>query len=389
MTGVLRHAAAPVLSESLSIVHLVAPGAAGGLESVVRLLAMGHARRGHAVHVAAVLPAAAPDEHPWLSLLRAGGVDVIPIRVGGRAYLRERAEVRALCRRLSPSVVHSHGYRPDVVGAGAARAAGVPIVTTVHGFTGVGGWKGRIYESLQVRALRRFDAVIAVSRPLAARLGASGVRPERLHAIPNAYAAGDSRLDRAAARRALGLPDDETVVGWVGRLSREKGADVLLDAVARMESADRVAVSFVGDGREREALAEQAERLGIAGRVRFHGMVGDAARLLAAFDVLALSSRTEGTPIVLFEAMAAGVPIVASRVGGVPDVVTGAEAALVPPEQPEALARALEDALVHDAAGARARARAAEARLRDRYALDPWLERHETLYRSLHTRRSR
>jgi glycosyltransferase involved in cell wall biosynthesis len=377
------------VSESLSIVHLVAPGAAGGLESVVRLLAMGHARRGHAVHVAAVLPADAPDEHPWLSPLRAGGIDVVPIRVGGRAYLRERAEVGALCRRLNPSVVHSHGYRPDVVGAGAARAAGVPIVTTVHGFTGVGGWKGRIYESLQVRALRRFDAVIAVSRPLAARLAASGVRPERLHAIPNAYAAGDPRLDRPAARRALGLPDDATVVGWVGRLSREKGADVLLDAVARRQSATRVVVSFVGDGREREALAAQAARLGIADRVRFHGMVSDAARLLAAFDVLALSSRTEGTPIVLFEAMAAGVPIVASRVGGVPDVVTGAEAALVPPEQPEALARALEEVLVHDRAGARARARAAEVRLHDRYALDPWLERHETLYRSLHTRRSR
>ena len=363
----------------LSIVHLLAPGDAGGLESVVRALATGQARQGHIVRMVAVLRAqGAPPS--WLEPLAHEGVEVVPLVLPGRRYLRERAVVAALCRELGPDVVHSHGYRPDVVGAAGARKAGTPTVSTVHGFTG-GGWKNRLYERLQLRALRAFDAVVAVAMPLAERLALAGVPRERLHVIPNAYGGGTTFATRADARRTLGVAEDVLHIGFVGRLGREKGADVLIDAVHRLAERNLV-VSIVGDGRERRALERQAAALGLEGIIRFHGLMPDAARLLRAFNLLVLSSRTEGTPIVLLEGMAAGVPVVASRVGGVPDVVTSRDALLVPPEQPELLASAIASVLRAPKAAA-ARANRASARLADIAAMEPWLDRYEQLYREV------
>src|SRR6266849_1325824 len=147
------------------VLHVLAAGEVGGLERVVRSLAAGHRALGHAVRVAAVLEPRS-STHPFVRALDGEGLEIIAITVERRAYLKERAAVAALCSRLHPDVVHTHGYRADIVDAGVARRLGIPTVTTVHGFTG-GDWKNRLYESLQRRALRRFDAVVAVSRPLA------------------------------------------------------------------------------------------------------------------------------------------------------------------------------------------------------------------------------
>ena len=364
------------------ILHVLAPGPVGGLESVVRLLAAGQAARGRQVAAALILDPGGED-HPLAAALAAAGVRVAPIVVPPRAYLAERSAIAALCRELAPRVVHTHGYRADVIGGSATRALRLPTVATVHGFTG-GGRKNRFYEWLQTRAYRRFGAVIAVSRPLVSRLTARGIPPERIHCVPNAYVSPVAPLPRGAARGALGLPASEPGLrlGWIGRLSREKGADVLVRAMALVPPDRPLALSVLGDGRERAALVALAAELGVGGRIRWHGTVPDAGRLYAAFDGFVLSSRTEGTPIALFEAMAARVPIVATAVGGVPDVVRGTEALLVPSEDPAALARAL--GTLHDEPeAARVRAEAALARLGVEFALGPWLDRHDRLYDSL------
>jgi len=292
--------------------------------------------------------------------------------------MRERAATLDLVRRLRPVVVHTHGYPPDLVDASAARRLGIPTVTTVHGFTG-GGWRNRLYERLQRRAYRRFDAVVVVSRPLVEELTRDGVPPHRVHFVQNAWQEATPLLDRATARRALGLRADAFVIGWVGRLSAEKGPDVLLDALVNLTDLP-VTVSVVGDGPERRALAARAPRFGVEPLVRLHGAVPDAGRLFAAFDVFVLSSHTEGTPIVLFEAMAAGVPIVTARVGGVPDVVSSAEAALVSPADPVALAAAIR-AVYRDPAVARARATRARVRLLTNFTVPPWIRRYDAIYR--------
>jgi glycosyltransferase involved in cell wall biosynthesis len=387
----------------LRILQVMAPASYGGLESVVSLLASGLATRGHRVRVAATLSPGDP-EPAFLGVLADQGVQVTPLRVGRRDYRGEARRLAALCAELDPQLIHTHGERSDWVGGGLARRRGIPHFATVHGFI-LRGWKSRLTAWLQLRSLRRFDGVIAVSTPLADALLAAGVPGERVHRLPNAWAPRVPRLSREEARRALGLPERGSVVGFVGRLGREKGPDVLLEALALLgeeasggagpagkgpapdEPDGTLHLCLVGDGPESEALRALAERRGVAERLHAAGAVSGAERLFAAFDVFALSSRSEGTPMVLFEAMAAGVPIVAARVGGVPDVIGAAEALLVAPEDPGALAAAIRASLAEPAAAA-ARAARARLRLEAEFAQAPWLDRHETLYRAALAARS-
>jgi len=365
------------------VLHVVAPIEFGGLEAIVQALAIGSRNSPVEMRVAAVIPENRAD-HPFLAPLRAAGVQTFPIVVAPRAYLRERAAMAEVCTRLRPHVVHTHGYRPDVVDAAVARRLKIPVVTTAHGFTG-GDWKNRCYEWLQRRVVRRFDAVVAVSRPLAQDLLRSGISPERVHVIPNGWRPAAPLLDRTAARQALGGHHGDPCIGWVGRLSDEKGPDVFLESLARLRDLSWTAC-VLGDGPAQEALEARAAALGLRDRVHWHGRVAGAGRLYRAFDIFVLSSRTEGTPMALFEAMAAGVPIVAAGVGGVPDVVSAVEAALVPPDDPDSLAAAIR-AVRSDPAAAAARARAARARLERDFDFRRWLERYEGLYRMVRQRR--
>ena len=368
----------------LHVIHLLAPGPVGGLERVVQQLARGELHRGLQVEVVAVLDA--DDEGAaFAGPLQSAGVTVTPVRLAPRAYLSERRRIGTVLERRRPDLVHTHGYRADIQGGGVARRLGIPTVTTVHGFTG-GDWKNRLYERLQLRAFRCSDAVVAVSAPLLARLEAEPIPRERLHLVPNAAPTDEPPLPRGEARRRLGVPEQGVVVGWVGRLSLEKGPDVFLRALAALEDPG-VRGIVIGAGRERAALATLARRLGVEGRVIWSGSVPEAGRLFPAFDCFVLSSRTEGTPMVLFEAMAAEVPVVATAVGGVPDVVSSAEASLVPSEDAGALAAAIRGVLT-DPASAQARAGRARGRLERERVMAPWVARYEHIY-GLVTRRHR
>ena len=160
-------------------------------------------------------------------------------------------------------------------------------------------------------------------------------------------------------------------------MSREKGADVMLDALAHADASWRL--SIIGDGPERDALQRRAANLGIADRITWHGLVENAASFFAAFDAFVLSSRTEGTPITLFEAMHASVPIVATRVGGVPDVVNLSEAILVASEEPKMIARGL-DEVVNDPSAAARRSVLARERLLQSFGTAAWLEAIDAVY---------
>ena len=360
---------------SLRILHLIAPAPFGGLESVVRALAAGQVEAGHVVHVGAVLDVdGAPN--PLLRALEAAGVQVRPIVVAPRAYWYESRRIRDLCGEVAPDVVHTHGTRADVIHGGTARRLGIPTVSTSHGFTG-GDLKNRLFERLQARAHRRCAAVVAVSRPMAERIQAAGVPAGRVHVVPNGWAGGAVPfLGRAEARAALGIDATDVCVGFVGRLSPEKGPDVLLEAWPRVRAAASLAV--IGEGALGASLRRQ-DLPGDSGAVRWLGALEGAGRFMKAFDLLVLSSRTEGTPVVLLEAMAASVPVVATAVGGVPDVLSNAEGWLVAPEDPPALAAAITEALA-DRAGAARRAAAATRRLERDFGAEAWVRRYDEVY---------
>lgn len=367
------------LTRPLSILHILAPGEAGGLEQVVRSLAIGHHVGGHEVRIVAS-GVRSDRPHAFVDALTGAGLPVERSTLPFRAYARERAWLRQLCRHYRPDVVHTHGLRADTLHVPVARSLGIPTLATVHGIT-CAGWRSWLYHQLEWRALRDADAVVAVSRPLIESLAALGIRRDRIVLIPNAYGPCSPIRDRVDARKRLGISADEFVVGWAGRLSREKGADVLIDALSKLMDVP-VCVSILGEGGEHENLRARAAARGVASRIRWHGMVPDAGTLMRAFDIFALSSRTEGTPIALLEAVAAGVPVVATSVGGVPDVVSACEAYVVPPENPGAFSAAVRAAYANPSE-ARMRATAAANRIRAAFRVEPWLERYEELYRRL------
>jgi glycosyltransferase involved in cell wall biosynthesis len=362
------------------ILHAIAPGPYGGAESLIRILVRAQQDAGHDASVAALVDPGEEERHPFVVALREQRCAAIGLGVRPRGYLRELRVFAALCERLRPEIVHAHGPRAVVIDGAMARRVGTRLVSTVHGITG-GDLRQRIYERLMFAALRRYDAVVAVSGAIAKILDAHGLAPPRLSVIPNAFRATLPALRRSEARRILGLSAETFALGWVGRFVPEKGADVMLAALRHLRSDEWQAV-LIGDGPEREAIGGAARGAGLSRLVSMPGAIPDASRLLCAFDVFVLSSRTEGTPMALLEAMAARVPIVATAVGGVPELIRGGEGLLVPANDPRALARAIDQVRL-DARAAALRAAAASARLGDRYGVAASTDAYLRLYQRI------
>ena len=360
----------------MRIAHVVAPAPFGGLESVVAGLARAQRARGHYVLLIALLDRG--EESPaWLGELERDGVQLETSRVPRRAYARERKQALQLLAQHEIEIVHTHGFRPDVVVGAAVRRRGRVACSTVHGFVRI-GVRGHLYSWIQERALRGFDRVVAVSRTLEVELTATGIPASIVRCLANGAAPEGTPLSRDESRRSLGLPAEGLVLGWVGRVSVEKGPDLLVEAFAQL--ADPAAVlCVIGDGSERERTRALAERAGIGERVVFAGARRGASLLLAAFDLVILSSRTEGTPMILLEAGAAGIPVVATPVGGVPDALGADGGWLSESTDPAAIARAIAAALAQPAERAR-RAEVLQHRLRTREREENWVDRYDALY---------
>jgi glycosyltransferase involved in cell wall biosynthesis len=370
-----RDAGRVSVAKSVRVLHVAAPARTGGLETVLYELTTAMRAHGHDARVATVLSPGTEHDHPLVTRLLDAGVPTYPIVVGTRDYLGERRAVRMLAQRHGVNVMHTHGYRADVMDGGVARSLDIPHVMTLHGFVG-GSRRGRIYEWMQMRAARRADGVVAVSAPIAERLRRDGTTAT-VQLLRNAVSPQAHPLDRTQSRAALGLPANTPLVAWVGRVSAEKGPDVFVRALAT--ASPELHGVIVGDGPLLAATIALAETLGVRDRLHTLGMVADASRYLRAFDALALTSRTEGTPMILLEAMWAGVPIVATSVGGVPDLLTSNDAILCASENSDALG----DAFSHTCENASAASeRAASARTRVEVHFNPrtWVDMHLELY---------
>ncbi len=360
------------------VIHVIAPGLPlGGAEAVVEALAAADRSRTQ-VFVLSQIPREGPP-HPFQARLRERGITSREIRCGRRRY---RAEVDAVEKELLTTkarVVHTHGYHADAVTYFAARRLKIPIVSTVHGFIRR-SWKEHLYNVVDRRLLRRFNGVIGVSPAIVKELAGAGIAKDRIHFVPNGLGSPARRIGRADARAELGINDDRPVIGWIGRLSIEKGADLLLKAVALCDVPAHVVV--IGEGPELPKLTAMLQSFPdeIRDRITLAGYRADAAGLLSAFDVFALSSRSEGTPIVILEAVAAGVPIASFAVGGIPHLLNDEIAFLVPAGDVKALGTALTDVLTAPGEAAK-RARLAQAKLQDALSADRWLDGMQQVYR--------
>ena len=352
---------------------MIAPAAFGGAESVVRALAIGACQIGRGSSV--INLSQGGNEGPLASQLREAGVSVFTVSCGRRRYRTEAKAVTKILEDAGADLAHTHVYHGDFVGYWAARRCGIPVVTTVHGSTG-GDLKNRLYEYLDRRLLRRFDAVMCVSPQLHDRIIEAGCPRNKVHFIPNGHLPV-AHISRNEARSVLRLSETGSVIGWIGRLSHEKGPDLVIDALGRLER-DYTAAVLIGDGPCRPALEEQIS--GLAGAsITLAGVRRDAARLLPAFDALVISSRTEGLPMVLLEAMAAEVPVVSFAVGGIPTVLDEKTGWLVGPGDVGGLATAIATALTNRG-DALARAAAAKCLIHERFGIERWMEQIDEVY---------
>ena len=231
---------------------------------------------------------------------------------------------------------------------------------------------------MQRRSLRHADRVVAVSGALRDELVGCGIEEARVRVIRNGWRHRDDHLGREPACAELGVAAAGPRIGWVGRFSSEKGPDVMVHALARLGGV-QPSLSFIGDGREVRTTQALAKRLSVSDRITWHGQVGAPWRLFKAFDLFVLSSRTEGTPMVLMEALDAGVPLVCTAVGGVAEVIDDSMAALAPPDDPDALAAAIH-AVLNDPEGASRRTERARQVLEGLLNMDRWTDAHDAVY---------
>jgi glycosyltransferase involved in cell wall biosynthesis len=301
----------------------------------------------------------------------------VPALVPQIAPGRDRAALRTLTRLLAEGgydVVHTHSAKAGALGRLAAVRAGVPrVVHTFHGFPFhqfQPAWRRGLYVGIERYLGRRTHAFLAVGSQVAAEAIRRRIAaPERVRTIPPAVEAIETQPGTAArglARRRLGLPAGIRLVGTVGRVDYQKAPEDWVDALARV-GADDVWGVWIGDGPQREALLARVRRRGLADRFRLLGHRDDVVDLLPAFDVFALASRYEGLPCALIEAIGAGVPVVATAVNAVPDVVVPGETGLLAPAaRPRLLGQAIRYLLDEPAEAARMAA-AARAHLGERY----------------------
>jgi glycosyltransferase involved in cell wall biosynthesis len=316
-----------------------------------------------------------------LDAVRDCGTQGVAIECRGRFDRAVPMRIRDYALSSGIDIIHSHKYKTNLYARLAARGTQLRLMATCH------NWVNSrpslyAYAVLDKVVLRGFDVVVGVSQSVVDQLGRAGGR--HLACIPNGIdlARFTSDLSREMARARLGLPPGP-IVGFVGRLSRLKDVSTLLRAFASLATTAPAVLVIVGGGEEREALESEARALEIAGRTHFLGERDDTTSAYRAFDVLVLPSLVEASPLVVLEAMAAGTPVIATRVGAIPDVLDNGRCGhIVPTGNASVLAERMAEVLADPAAQQRIRS-AAAARVAEHYSLDAMTDQYVELYRNL------
>lgn len=322
----------------MRIVHLVIGGDLGGGQAIALRLAQAARERGDSVAFVA------PEPGPFVELVRADGmtVHVLPLR---RTYQAGKAlRLARLLRRDRADVLHTHTLvAANALGRVAARLAGVHVISHLHIENHFRPATRPLLRRLDNATARLCDGLIAVSEDTRRAYEDQGYPAERIEVIPNGVDLDDGG-PTSDLRDELGLPAGAPLVGEVARLCDVKGQRELIEAIASVPEARLVLVGadLEQDGAFEAELRREADRHGVSERVIFAGRRADVGGLLGQLDVVALPSWTEGLPLVVLEAMARRRAIVATPVGGTPEVVTDGETGLlVQPRDPEALAAAI------------------------------------------------
>jgi glycosyltransferase involved in cell wall biosynthesis len=316
-------------------------------------------------------------------------VDLISVPDRGPWDLRVVWQLLKLCRNKKVTIWHGHDYKSNAIGLLLRLFHRMHLVTTVH------GWvrhtkRTPLYYWIDRLSLRFYKKIVCVSEDLLQACVASGVPPAKCRLILNAidtitYAPAS---DCNSSRERLGIPADRFLIGSVGRLSIEKGYNFLIDAVDRLiKDGHNIFLLIIGEGDIRGDLEAQIERLGLRDRIQLTGYQSNTIELYRAMDLFVLASLREGLPNALLEAMAMEVPVVATRVGGIPQVICDREnGVLVEPGDSGVLADAVREMVVHREPASNMARRARET-VEQNYSFERRMERMVQLYADLDTPR--
>lgn len=366
----------------LRVMHVVQKLGFGGAEVGVVKVVNGLRARGLLTAICSLMRPSALDDQlaPGVKLFQLGQKSGNNVRTVWRLY-------RVLAQE-QPHIVHTHSWSTLCEGFVAVRLARVPVL--VHGEHGTLDTRRR---SLRVQhwVWQRADGVLSVSSRLAERMAAQvGFPLEQIRVIRNGVDLDRFRpRPKASARARLDLPNDALVVGTIGRLVPVKDQRSLIDATALLhDEGVGCSTVLIGDGPLRGELQQYAADRGVANWVRFTGERHDVSDILSAFDLFALVSTSEGLSNTILEAMASGVPVVATRVGGSDElVVDGTTGFLVPPSSPPVIAAAIRKLLENEHLRA-AFGRAARERVEREFSLSRMVTEYEHVYRDLWARKS-
>lgn len=356
----------------LRVAHLMQYFAIGGLERMVERLTVASKSRGVESLVIAYLGdgpiRAALEEQGVRTLLLDGGPGLDPELV---------LRLRSVLRRERIDVLHTHHLGPFVYGGPAAVLAGCPQVHTEHSH--------ELYDTPRRKLVGAIMAPLAEVVAVTPEVSEFRKRfPGRCRVIPNGVPLpADEPSMRARGRALLGADQNSFVVGCAARLSAEKNHSGLLEAFAQLlRDEPRSLLACAGDGPLGDALRAEAEGAGLSERVRWLGPVENMRQFYSALDVCVLNSTREGLPLALLEAMSFGIPVVATDVGGVGELLVEEAGLLVPPQAPEVLARALKS-LVAQPELAKKLGRNGKARIRQSYSIDEMVDCYVDLYREV------
>jgi len=356
------------------VLYLVTELETGGAQTALAGLALNLDRRRFQPLVACLYGAGATAQR-----LQAGGVPVTDLGMRHKADVGAVVRLWRLLRRERPLILHAFLFHANLLACLVGRLAGVPIILVSERTMGMENRARYVVNWLTAPLANRIVAVSPSVRDFVVQR--VGIPASKVLVIPNGVDVARFAAAQPISRAAWGLPAEGSLIGAVMRLDPVKGGETLVRAVAALPPGPHAVV--VGDGPQRAAWESLADALGVAGRIHFVGYQADVPAWLAACDVFVLSSEREGMPNAVLEAMAAGRPVVATAVGGTPDVVLdGVTGLLVPPRDPAALARAIQS-LLDDPARAREMGAAGRWRVEEHFSLEAVVARTVALYDSL------